>query len=145
MLTRNNEITTSNSKGLCQKHNGKCQVGFFPFYLGKKGHEGMLKALNMILKNTKSVKKYIRNVGGTMVKNILYFILSHRRGVLRTIGKYGSRKEDVGGGGHWKGPILFCVQSNKGHPKKKKKTLRMDLCDHGLSSVVIKLLFFKIV
>jgi hypothetical protein len=49
------------------------------------------------------------------------------------------------GGDIGKAQFYFAFKATRGTPRKTKKTLRMDLCDHGLSSVVIKLLFFKIV
>jgi hypothetical protein len=36
-----------------------------------RGHQGMLRAPDMMLEDTSSAKKYVGDVGGVMVKNIL--------------------------------------------------------------------------
>jgi hypothetical protein len=43
---------------------------FFSFW-AKGGHQGMLRAPDMMLEYTTSAKKYVGDVGGVMVKNIL--------------------------------------------------------------------------
>jgi hypothetical protein len=35
----------------------------------------MLKVLDMILEDVKGARKYVRDIGGTKVENILYFVI----------------------------------------------------------------------
>jgi len=51
-------------------------------------------------KDTKGIKKYIGDVRGIKVKNILYF-------KQRFVGKHGKKHCMKNIGRHWKGPIFF--------------------------------------
>jgi hypothetical protein len=46
------------------------------FFLDKREHQRMLTALDMMSEDTRSTKKYIKDVGCIVVKNIGYFIFS---------------------------------------------------------------------
>jgi hypothetical protein len=116
----------------------------FPFLFGQKGAPRDVEGTKYDIKEHQKCQEIYKKCWGNYGwKYFIFYIISHK-GVLRTIGKHGSRKEDVGGD-IGKAQFYFAFKATRGTQKKKKKTLRMDIFDHWFSSVVIKLLFFKIV
>ncbi len=106
MLTRNNEIATSNSKGHWKgmlETSWKVLGWIFPFLFGQKGAPRDVEGIEYDIKWHQECQELHKKCWGKYGwKYFIFYIISHK-GVLRTIGKHGSRKEDVRG--HWKGPI----------------------------------------
>ncbi len=45
------------------------------YIYGNWGHQGMLRVLDMILEDVRGAKKYVRDIGGATIENILYFVI----------------------------------------------------------------------
>jgi len=88
-------------------------LGWIKKIWGKRGHRGVFKALDTMSKDTKGIKKYVEDIEGTMVKNILHFIyfLNHKG----CHGPLGRLLQDVGKA------FKKCFWGNIGHQKTHKK------------------------
>jgi len=73
-LIMNGETGISNTKAIENAHLKKA-LGWTIYIYDNWGHQGMLRVLDMILEDVRGSKKYVRNIGGTKVENILYFII----------------------------------------------------------------------
>ncbi len=62
--------------GASQKHIGSTlkdvRLDWNFLFLGKKGCQGTLKALDMMSKDIRGTKKYVGDVGSIMIENIVY-------------------------------------------------------------------------
>jgi len=101
---RNDKRTTNNLTWVSKRHirntNGT-KLNIKNFFSGNGGlAKGWgLKALHTMSKDTKGIKKYIGDVRGIKVKNILYF-------KQRFVGKHDRKHCMKNIGWHWKGPIF---------------------------------------
>jgi hypothetical protein len=90
----------------------------FPFLFGQKGAPRDVEGTKYDIKEHQKCQEIYKKCWGNYgFKYFIFYIIS-QKGVLRTIGKYSSRKEDVGG--TLERPNFILLSKQQGEPQKKK-------------------------